>query len=304
MSAILKVRAHAKINVSLRVCGLRPDGYHELRTVFQSIALHDTVFVRRARGPVVVTTTDPSVPEGRDNLTWRALEMVWRIARRPAAPAGLRIHLVKRIPAGGGLGGGSSDAAAVIRAMIKLWRVRLDAEAIRAIARELGADVPFFLRGGTALGLDRGDAIFDLPDLPRHWIVLAMPDFSVSTVAAFGWFDAQSRPDVDVQRIPGVNGPVGEVRNDLEAVVASHYPQIAEIKCSLLRSRAIAAAMTGSGSTVFGLFTTQSAATRAALQLGRDGVTALVSQFISRTVFARAAEPIAVRSLPGAASIG
>src|SRR5262249_50574910 len=173
----MRVRAFAKINLSLRVLGTRPDGYHELRTTFQSIALHDTLSIRRVDGPLRFTCDDPSCPDGADNLVVRAAARVWRAAGKRGAPRGVRIHLAKRIPMEGGLGGGSSDAAAAVRAFGRLWRV--DDERQRAIGRELGADVPYFFEGGTALGVDRGDRITPLADIDRAWVVLVLPSVGV-----------------------------------------------------------------------------------------------------------------------------
>ena len=186
----MRALAFAKINLSLRVVGRRPDGYHELRTVFQSIALHDELTVRRTNGRFELTCDDVASPSGRANLVWRAAEAVWKAAGRSGAPRGVALHLVKRIPMQAGLGGGSSDAAAAVRALGRLWGVSRARQRLIAIA--LGADVPFFLEGGTALGVDRGDLLFPLPDLPRSWVVVALPPFGVRTKDAFGWFDASA----------------------------------------------------------------------------------------------------------------
>src|SRR5579864_2685352 len=179
----MRVRAFAKINLSLRVLGIRSDGYHDLRTTFQSVALHDSLTIRRARGAFVLECDDPECPAGRDNLVWHAAARVWRASGRRGVPHGVVAHLAKRIPMRAGLGGGSSDAAAAIRALARLWRV--DAGRQRLIAAALGADVPYFLEGGTVLGLERGDVLFPLLDRPRASVVLVLPDFGVSTREAF-----------------------------------------------------------------------------------------------------------------------
>src|SRR5262249_23531313 len=151
-------------NLSLRVLGTRRDGYHELQTVFQSIALHDTLTIRRVDGPLRLTCDDPSLACGRRNLIWRAADALWRSAGRRGAPRGVALHLCKRTRVQAGLGGGSSDAAATLRALKKIWRV--DPACVRDAAVRLGADVPFFLEGGTVLGLGRGDVLFPLNDRP------------------------------------------------------------------------------------------------------------------------------------------
>ncbi len=186
-----RVRAFAKINRSLHVLGTRPDGFHELRTVFQSIALHDTITIRAVEGPLRLTCDDPDCPCDETNLIWRAAEHVWKAAGRRGAPRDLTMQLSKRIPMQAGLGGGSSDAAAALRAFGRLWRV--DAARVRAIAPSLGADVPYFFEGGTVLGLERGDVLFPLVDAARAWVVLAVPSFGVNTKDAFAWWDRRPR---------------------------------------------------------------------------------------------------------------
>ena len=202
-----RVRAFAKINLSLRVVGRRADGYHELRTIFQSIALHDTLTIRRTSGAFELTCSDPRCPADGTNLVARAAEQVWKAAGRRGHARGVAVHIVKRIPVEAGLGGGSSDGAAAIRALAALWRV--DAIRQREIAAALGADVPYFLEGGTVLGLDRGDLLFPLMDRPPEWAVVVVPAFGVSTGEAFGWYVGGQVP---------VRGPVPD--NDLEAFVA------------------------------------------------------------------------------------
>src|SRR5258706_9709976 len=159
-----RLRAFAKINLMLRVGGVRPDGYHALETTFQSLALHDTLTIRTARGPFRITCDDPACPTGRRNLVWRAADAVWRASGRRGVPRGVAVHIAKRIPMQAGLGGGSSDAAAALRALGRRWRVG-DAR-LRAIAASLGADVPYFFEGGTALGVERGGLLFRLPVYP------------------------------------------------------------------------------------------------------------------------------------------
>lgn len=261
----MRVRAFAKINLSLRVLGTRADGYHELRTVFQAIALHDTLEVRRVRGPFALTCNDPQLACDRTNLVWRAAEALWKQARRRGRPRGVAIHLTKRIPVQAGLGGGSSDAAAALRALATLWRV--DAQCVREAAVRLGADVPFFLEGGTVLGLERGDVLFPLIDRPRAWVVLVIPPFGVSTPEAYGWWDG--------------DGPSKGEINDLERPVVKRHPEIGRIVRALTRARGECAAMSGSGSAVFGLFASRAAADRAAAAVAARGRT-LVTRTLSR----------------------
>ena len=262
----MRVRAFAKINRSLRVLGVRPDGFHELRTVFQSIALHDTLTIHAVRGPFRFTCDDPECPPDATNLVCRAATQLWRASGRRGALRNLSIHLVKRIPVQAGLGGGSSDAAAVLRALGRSWRV--DPPRLRAIAAGIGADVPYFLEGGTVLGLERGDLLFPLLDAPPAWVVLAIPSFGISTQEAYRWFDADGAPQ--------------EGTNDLQGPVARRHPEITRLVRALGRAGASDAAMSGSGSAVFGLFSTRRAAVAAAAAITRRGTRALITRTVDR----------------------
>jgi len=293
------VRAHAKINLSLRVLGTRSDGYHELRTIFQSIALHDTLTIRLVRGPFRLTCDDPNCPADYTNLIWRAADAIWKAARRRGAPRDVAIALQKRIPMNAGLGGGSSDAAAALRVFARMWGV--DAPRVRAIGRGLGADVPYFFEGGTVLGLERGDLLFPLIDRPRAWVVLVLPDFGVSTKQAFEWWDAVARVGPPYQgghaaasghpeRVP-LRRRVAEreLVNDLERVVTDRHPAIARIVSRLRGAGASHAAMTGSGSTVFGLFGSERAAARAARAMAARSRLTHLTTTLNRVQFQRLA---------------
>ena len=270
---LARVRAFAKINRSLEVLGVRPDGFHELRTVFQSIALHDTFAIRAVAGAFQLTCDDPACPADRSNLIWRAAEQVWKAAGRRGVPRDVSIQLTKRIPLQAGLGGGSSDAAAALRAFGRLWRVKPDR--IRALGSALGADVPYFFEGGTTLGLDRGDLLFPLVDAPRAWVVLAIPAFGVSTKDAFAWWDGDvaRRRQASAQR---------RLTNDLQAVVVKRHPEIGRLVRALERAGASHAAMTGAGSAVFGLFSTRTGAQRAASLISKRGSRTIVTKTVDR----------------------
>jgi 4-diphosphocytidyl-2-C-methyl-D-erythritol kinase len=281
----MRVPAFAKINLSLRVVGTRPDGYHELRTVFQSIALHDVLTVRRTRRRFELTCDDPSCPTGSANLVWRAARAVWAAAGGHGVPHGVAIHLAKRIPSQAGLGGGSSDAAATLRVLGRMWRVARPHQ--RALAMALGADVPFFLEGGTVLGLDRGDRLFPLRDLPRAWIVVALPPFGVSTRDAFRWFDAQSTPHTKERRL--MTDP--DWRNDLESVVGRRHPQIGALVGTLRTGGAAHALMSGSGSAVVALYASRGVARLAArrLEIRFPGTRTILSRTLGRAAYRRLA---------------
>jgi 4-diphosphocytidyl-2-C-methyl-D-erythritol kinase len=276
---MIRVRAFAKINLSLRVLGTLADGYHELRTVFQSIALHDTLTIRRARGPFRLACDDGSCPTDSTNLIWRAADAVWKASGRGGPACDVRITLTKRIPIAAGLGGGSSDGAAALQALAKMWRV--GADRLPEIAASLGADVPYFLHGGTVLGLERGDLLFPLIDQPRAWVTLVVPSLGVSTKDAYSWWDEDG---ADTRA-----GPYDSRGNDLQEPVAKRYPEIARIVRALGRAGASSAAMTGSGSTVFGLFDRRRAAFRAGEALATRARRTLVTRTLTRAEYRRLA---------------
>ncbi|MEI6668988.1 MAG: 4-(cytidine 5'-diphospho)-2-C-methyl-D-erythritol kinase [Acidobacteriota bacterium] len=291
----IRVRAHAKINLSLRVAKLRDDGYHELETVFQALALHDGLTVRLHDGPFTITCDDPGVPTDSHNLVWRAAQCLWERCGRGGAVRGVEIALAKQIPMQAGLGGGSSDAAAAIVALARLWAVKPGID-LAAIGAEVGADVPYFLIGGTALGLSRGDDLYPLPDLPVYQVVLGLPAFGVSTAEAYGWFDR----DASASRVAGGGRAVAipawpgrplAVHNDLEAPVVVRHPQIGELRDLLVKGGACAAAMTGSGSAVFGLFASEVRARAGAQRVAAAGFVALMTETIGRRRGLRAAVP-------------
>lgn len=285
----VSVKAFAKVNVTLRVLGVRPDGYHELRTVFQALALHDRLTLDVVPGPFRIETDDPHCPTDRTNLVWRAAELVWRAARRPGTPAGVRVRIAKRIPVQAGLGGGSSDAAAALRALSSLWAPGLDGPQLARLGATLGADVPFFFTGGTALGLERGDRLFALADAPPAFVALARPDFGVATADAYRWFDTEARRR---PRASAPAGPYGDGGNDLERAVAARHPAIRRLVKGLMGHGAEWAAMSGSGSVCFGLYADAAAARRAATALASPACRTLVTRTLTRRQYAAGVRPV------------
>lgn len=295
----LSARAFAKINLKLTILGRRADGFHEVETILQSIDLADTLTFRPRNGPFLLRVRGADVPCDHRNLVWRAADALWRYLRRPAPPSGVAVTLVKRIPTAAGLGGGSADAAATLRALPRLWGVDVPQAALRRLAARLGADVPFMLEGGTAVGWGRGEQIRPLPDLPRIWVVLVSPPFGVSTSDAYGWYRADGRRAQVARRERSWASSSSTsfdierscVVNDLEGPVTRRHPVIGHIRRRLLRAGAVAAVMTGSGSTVFGLFRRAADARAAAAAMAGEGWRVLVRRTLSQAEFLERSTP-------------
>lgn len=295
----LTVPAFAKINLDLRILGVRPDGFHDLKTIFQSVALHDDITFTRRKGPFVIECDDPKIPVDESNLVWKAGTLLWRtMARRQGdTPRDVVVGLRKRIPHAAGLGGGSADAAVALLGLTRVWRFDVDIPTLSRLAASVGSDVPFFLVGGTALGLSRGDDIYPLADLPRSYVVMVRPQFGVSTLEAYGWYDTEqrrlNRESARKSLPPHWPAWAMNLRNDLEAPVVRHHPTVGRIKQALLDAGAVFAAMSGSGSTVFGLFERIDAARRTAADLSRPGWLVACSRTLTRAEYAARIRPIA-----------
>jgi 4-diphosphocytidyl-2-C-methyl-D-erythritol kinase len=254
------LRSLAKINLDLRVLHKRADGFHELRTIFQTISLADTIEVEYQHGRTKVELkSNIDIPA---NLIVKAADLSMRAIR---AKGQLRIRLTKRIPLGGGLGGGSSNAAAVLLALPVLLKKRLPLEKLMELAAELGSDVPFFLMGGTAIGLGRGTELYPLPDAQNWPGLLLTPEIHSSTSSAYAALNRQPLDEVSAAIINNFQSaaqsagsptpdPQSPFTNDFESVVFHQHPQLKSMKGKLLKSGAWRAMMTGSGSALFGLF--------------------------------------------------
>jgi len=289
----IRVPAFAKVNLRLEILGRRADGYHELRTVFQSLTLHDSLRLAfTGRREIELRVTGDSALAAapmRQNLVWRALST---LRRELKLRQGVQAELRKRIPAGRGLGGGSSDAAAALAGLLRLSGRRIAPGRLIEIASELGADVPFFLFGGRALGVSRGDEIYPLPDLPRRTVLIVSPvDLAVSTREAYAWLGrGLTRPAVTLKlwRFCALCwSPLGSgLRNDFQAAVFRRHPRLAGMRRVLLEQGAAEAALAGSGSAVFGVFRNPAQARRAALTFPEDQVFLCATH--SRKAYARA----------------
>ena len=290
------VRAHAKVNLDLRVLGTRTDGFHELRTVFQSLELHDTITCVIRPGPLTIACRTPGVPLDDTNVVSKSAAELWKELGRPGEPRDVKITINKQIPLEAGLGGGSANAAAALLALARLWGGAPIAF-LRELAARIGADVPFFLSGGTALGLGRGEEIYPLVDLPPHWVVIVRPPYGVSTAEAYAWYDedraAGLREPRELQVLP-VPWPTraAQMINDLEPPVVRRHPEIVALRTALRDAGAVAAAMSGSGSAVFGLFKSRAAAQRTLRPLSKGGSVALLTRTLSRSQYERRSRPV------------
>ncbi len=289
----VRLPAFAKINLCLHVVGKRPDGYHELRTIFQAISLRDTLDLSITSGAssnsFTLESNDPALPLGPENLVWRAVE-----AMRDEIGFRGEVHarLEKKIPVARGMGGGSSDAAAAMIGMLRLTGRKVPLARLMEIAASLGADVPFFLFGGRALAVNRGDEIYPLPNAPKQTIVVVSPrDVGVSTKDAFQWISAELTKRPEPPKIWGFcalcwSRQGAGLSNDFEGPVFSRYPRLGEIRDGLLKRGAADAALAGSGSAVFGIFRNPARARRAARAFPEDSV--FVVETLSREEYGRA----------------
>jgi 4-diphosphocytidyl-2-C-methyl-D-erythritol kinase len=249
-------RAYAKINLGLQIIGKRGDGYHDIETVLHPVNLFDTIELEPCGQEIVIESSDPDLPRDESNLCWKAADALRREAN---VASGVKIRIDKRIPVGAGLGGGSSDAALVLRELPSLWNVRMGEERLLEIARSLGSDVPYFLRSGTALATGRGDVLeyFDL-SLP-YWIVIVHPNIHLSSKWAYENLIPQKHDHVNLREllVENINRPsvwVDKIKNDFEELVFRTHEAVKHAKESLYSAGADFALMSGSGSAVFGLF--------------------------------------------------
>ena len=261
--------APAKINLALDILGTRPDGYHDMRMVMQTISLCDTVTVEETAAGFELQTDGDFIPAGKKTLEQWAAEAFFEAIGQPMP--GLRVTLEKVTPAYAGLGGGSADVAALLRILRDTYALGLPAEELERIGFTVGSDMPFCVRGGTALAEGRGEVLTDLTPLPDCWFVLCKPDFGIPTPSLFARVDGGElthRPDINGMRLaletgdlPGVAARLGNV---FEGVLPEEYHEVFHIKKRLMELSALNAAMSGSGPTVFGVFAEQETARRAA----------------------------------------
>lgn len=267
----LTLYAPAKVNLTLTVGDRRPDGYHDVSTVMQAVSLYDTLILTHGGAGLTLTCTDPAVPSDATNLVLRAAGRFFKETKLPVPD--LHLHLRKRIPSQAGLGGGSSDAAAVLRALRTLYAPDISDGRLETLAARLGSDVPFFIRGGTQLATGRGEVVSPLPQLAAGWFVVVKPDEGYSTAEMYRRLDEpgsvlvrNSRYMQDAVAANNVHAVAVELHNSFERVVPKDS-SLRTIKDALRAQGALGTLLSGSGSAVFGLFDDQSAAAAAAVAL-------------------------------------
>jgi 4-diphosphocytidyl-2-C-methyl-D-erythritol kinase len=319
-----QVRSYSKINLGLAIGPPRPDGFHFLSTVYQTLELHDVVTVdacRSTKASITLTTNDDRVPTDNRNTAWKILEIV---LEELGITAEVCVHIEKRLPVQGGLGAGSANAIAALIGLERELGTQLPGAERLRLAAKIGSDVPLFLIGGSILGVNRGEEVYPLPDLPATWCVIASPSIGVSTPQAFRDWDALCRqggpeeltPDAEHDRLAkssrvfahvfaeagssGVLSLLEEglaenpllalvrtgIENDFERVVFPQYPSLGRIKRVLAAQSqpeaAVYAALSGSGSALFGLYPSQETAEAALKRLSSEGVPGYLTRTLPR----------------------
>ncbi len=266
----IRLRAFAKVNYALEVRGVRPDGYHEISTVMQSISLADVLQIERLESGFELAVEPERVEVGpaEENTVYKA----WtKLGERVGDALPSRVRLGKKIPAGAGLGGGSADAAATIVGLNELFGLRLGEAELRDVGLRVGADVPFCLAGGTALGEGIGEVLSPLPPPPPHHLVVAKPAAVAETARIYGAYDehpvggnSSVAPVVEALRVGDSGALAGSLGNYLTPVTEGLVPEVRALEEALLRAGALGAAMSGTGTAVFGVFASEAEARAAA----------------------------------------
>ena len=292
----LRLPSFAKVTLGLEVLGTRADGYHELRTIFQTITLHDDLELRPHASVIEVRCDHPGVPTDETNLAHRAAEELRRFA---GISRGVTITITKRIPVAGGLGGGSSNAAVALIGLDRLWRLGLGPARLHPLARRLGADVPYFLAGGTALGLGRGDEVYPLLRQVQAHVVVVDPGRPLSTAAVFKRLDQRLTPRENANNIfrfvssqlDGQSGAFPGLSNDLERAALEEDPGLEvrgrDIRSILIREGAVFASLSGSGAAYFGVVSDAGSAQRARSALVARGFHAIRGRTLSHDRYRR-----------------
>jgi 4-diphosphocytidyl-2-C-methyl-D-erythritol kinase len=280
----LRLNAYAKINLTLDVLGDRPDGYHDIETVLHTVELHDTIILREDGEGISLRCASPDVPVETQNIVHRAATLLRETFQ---IPRGVEIELSKQIPVASGLGGGSSDAAVTLLGLAQMWKLRLDEGQLIELGSKIGSDVPFFLIGGAALALGRGERVRMLPPLPTTWVVIARPTVPITSEWAYKALDhgaVRRHPDTQgVVRALEAEDPRGVGRmlcNVFEDVVIAHHPVVGTIRDRMTAMGPLGVSLSGTGPAVFAMAANESAAKELAAALGS---TADVEVIVTRT---------------------
>ena len=273
---MITLNAYAKINLSLDVVGRLANGYHEVRMIMQTVGIHDTLTFEKTEGEIVLSSDAGELPLGEDNLIYKAARLV---KETYGISGGVKVHLEKRIPVAAGMAGGSTDAAATLKAMNLLYDLGLSEEDLCGLGVKLGADVPYCIMGGTALSEGIGEVLTKLAPMPKCVLLVAKPDINVSTKEVYQALDSQSvpwHPDVDGMRqaieegrLEGIYSRLGNV---LETVTVAKHPIVSEIKQEMLGNGALGSLMSGSGPSVFGIFDDEEKARAAGESIENKGL--------------------------------
>ncbi len=280
----LRLNAYAKINLALDVLGDRSDGYHDIETVLHTVELHDSIILRENGNGVTIRCASPDVPPDAQNIVYRTAQLLretFQITR------GVEIELTKCIPIASGLGGGSSDAAVTLLGLAQMWKLRLSDRQLIDLGSKIGSDVPFFLAGGAALAMGRGERVRVLRPLPTTWVVLARPPVQISTEWAYKMLDhgaMRKRPNTAaiVQAIEAEDcGSVGRLLcNVFEEVVVAHYPIVGTVRERMQACRPLGVSLSGTGPVIFALVTNEVAAREMSTALA---ATPDLEVFVTRT---------------------
>ena len=265
----MQVKSFAKVNLGLEVLGKRPDGYHDIRTLFLTVDLYDILELEIIpEDKILLSGDDDSIPWGEDNLIFKAS---WLLKKETGVSKGVRIRVKKNIPPGKGLGGGSSNAAVSLLGLNVLWDLGLNRDDLLKLAKKLGADVPFFLYGGFCLGLERGDRVIVREDLEDVFFLLVLPDFSVSTAHVYGSLPMSLTSGDKGSKINEflTNFNFGLLENRLEKTVFLLYPQLKAIKRLIQVQEPELLLVTGTGYAMFGLFREKDEAEKAVKAIGK-----------------------------------
>ena len=275
MGVDVLLKAHAKINLSLDIVGKREDGYHLLEMVMQNLDLHDEIEISEIEEGIHVTCDKDYVPVDERNIAYKAAKLLMELKN---IDKGVRIDIVKKIPVAAGLAGGSTDAAAVLKGMNEIFGLEMTTEELMEAGLKLGADVPYCIKGGTCLCEGVGEIITPLKPFKDHIVLLVKPSFGVSTKDAYGGFDLDRiNRHVDTAKLirameeNDLKGMSYFSRNLLENVVLRRYPVLKSIKQSMMKSGSVITLMSGSGPTIYGIFTSIEHAENAARALNKNG---------------------------------